>query len=409
MNETTGLGAPRSNDCSHPSRPPSTQSELGLRQASTRSYLARSEHTMNAAERFLENFLRDTSDALNEKTRGEDKELFRSPPRAPTRNRQLSPSSTSLENQGGWAECSHVSRVQNRYSPEIRVNPDRLRKYNHETAPTPLDTERHSQYAIPPLPRCKDKHGHNGSRSYEKFLINDPPPRCPSVVSERLEGRSRTSNHNLNDNQFSEQPLPYSKEKPSNYLHDSRNDMYYDEKYPTRLARDQYNLKDHGTYHRDTYWSHKPPVVSSFPQIQSTSPAIEYSESQYEVDYRGRVASRGPLPPVPYRLAQYSRYLPLKLPDTKATCRRRSTSPAPVIRHFSENVAMSSTSLSAPLPKGFSNVEDNRKIRGEDSDRGYCQLQREERGPVKIVWGRTRAMGRGRGRGRSFKMSRGKY
>lgn len=362
LDEFTNLTAIKPNNCGYPPGP-------NLRQ---KPVLADDKHTMNAAERFLENFLRNTSDEQKlESKENEKKAISRSPPRAPGQGFGSSPlQSAGPEYRDRRVECSPRPAIDSRDNPEAGAHFDSSLECSHEVAPVPSNM---AQY----------DHILSGPR--EIAPIKGSVPRYPLAGLRKYDSRNRSQNRDKNCDRYHRHPSINPMEKYNSYSY-PRKDSTYSNHQP--LANDPYPM-------RDTYWSSQPPVVYPVPPLPPVLPTPGCYDSQYGIGYGGRTGSGDLLPQLPDPPAQYSRYLPPRSLVSEAAYRHRSRSP-PVITRSSEHIAMSYTSVSAPLPREYGTAEDHRKTNGD----AYHQQRRDRREPGNYVWkGRGRGNGRGSGRG----------
>lgn len=371
-NEPTSPATIRPDCCSYPPTLPALP-ELNPRQKPTQLYPARHEPTMNAAERFLENFLRNTSDEQTPNSNeNEKKAMLRSPPRVPRQRFKSSPLQSIPRYRDQRTECSPRPDIDSHHSSEIGAHFDGSRDCSHEIALLPLVT---------------DRYGHSQSRPSEIAPSDGSVSRC-STRLQKNDNRVRSPNQSIHDNRYHRQPSINLVGKYNNHSYARKDNTCSGKQYPPPLSNDYYQMKD-------THWSPNPPVAYPVPPLPPMLPAPGYYDTQYGIDYRERTRSRDPLPHSP---AQYSRYLPPRPPASEGTYIRRSRSP-PVITRSSQHVAVSYTSVSAPLPRGYGTAEDYRRANGRNSDIHH-QPQRGRREPGNVVWqgqGRGRVGGRGRG------------
>lgn len=368
--ESTNLTTIISGNCGFPPG-------LNQRQKPAQSYPADNEHTMNAAERFLESFLRNTSDEQAPESKENEKEaMSRSPPRILRQDVESSRlQSAGLEYQARRIEYSPRPAIGSRYNSEFGAHFDRSREYRRGIAPLPLNT---AQYH------------HRPSKSRDIAPINGSVSRYSPAGTQKNDSRGRSPNPNKDCNQYHRQPSIHLMEKYNNHSYTRKDDTYFD---PPPFVNDHCHIKD-------TYWSQ--PVVYPVPPLPPVLPTPGYYDSQYRIDYRGPTRSGDLLPRRPHSPAQYSRYLPPRSLVPEAAYRRRSRSP-PVITRSSEHTAMPYTSVSAP-PREYGTMEDHRKMNGGV----YHQPRGDRREPSSFVWqGRGRGNGRGGGT-RGAKMNSGR-
>lgn len=364
LDESTSLTAIKPNNCGY-------LSGSNLRQKPARSYLADDKHTMNAAERFLENFLRNTSDEQKPESKEDGKKTISiSPPRAPRHGFGSPPlRSGGLEYRNRRVECSPRPAIESRYNSEAGAYFDNSPGYSHEVAPLPLNMARY---------------GHSLSRPREIAPIKASVPRYPLSGLRKNESRDRSPNRNKHCGRYYRQPSIKLMEKYNSYSYPKKDGTYSD---PQPLANDPYHM-------RNTYWSSQPPVAYPVPPLPPVLSTPGCHDGQYGIGYGGRTRSRDLLPRLPDPPAQYSRYLPPRSLVSEIAYRHRSRSP-PVVTRPSEHIAMSYTSVSAPLPREYGTVEDHQKTKGD----AYYQQRRDRREPGNCVWkGRGRGSGRGSGR-----------
>lgn len=364
LDESTSLTAIKPNNCGYSPGP-------NFRQKPARSYLADDKHTMNAAERFLENFLRNTSDEQKPESKENEKEaISRLSPRAPRQGFGSPLQSAGPECQDRRVEYSPRPAIDSRYNSEAEAHFDNSLECNHEVVPLPLNMARYD---------------HSLSRPREIAPIKGSVPRYPLAGLQKDESRDRSPSRGGHCDRYHRQPSINLIEKYNNYSYPRKDSTY---SVPQPLANGSYHM-------RDTYWSPQTPVVYPVPPLPPVLPTPGCYDSQYGIGYRGRTRSGDLLPRLPDPPAQYSRYLPPRSLVSEVVYRHRSRSP-PMITRSSEHIAMSYTSVSAPLPREYGTVEDHRKTNGD----AYHQQRRDRREPGNYAWkGQGRGSRRGSGRG----------
>lgn len=381
--ESTSSVTTSSDNRGHPPAPP----EQNLLQRPAQPY--ENEHTMNAVERFLENFLRNTSDEQTPGPNVNEKKVMSRSPRAPRNS--FEPSTLQLtgpEYQDHWVKSSPRFGIDSRYSPENGAYFDSSREYSHEIVLLTLDANRHDHN----LPKPCNTTPRNGTVSG-----------YPSTEQHQNDSRARSPNRSLHCDQYHRESPPHLVEKYNKHSYAGKGDTCSDKPYPPSLPSNYYDIKD-------PHWSPKTPVVYPVPPLPRVLPDPGSYNSQYGTDYRGRKRFVDLLPLLSRPLAQYPRYLPPRSLVSEATYRHRSRSPVPVITRPSEEIATPYTSVSGLLPRGYVSLEDHRKMNAGNGSR-YHQPRREGREPGNVVWqGQGTGRGRGdRGRGRGVKTNSGRY
>lgn len=352
-----------------------------LREGPTQSWVDKDRYTMNAAERFLENFLGNANAGLEKGPKeSEIKELLQSPLRTLGEKDEPSFPSVCAKYQDRAIEYSSESGPKSGYTPENRANLSKLCERSCRMAPVPLLTDQHDRHGIPLPQRSKDKYNLNefGPR---KTTHNSGSQLTTSPLDlQEADGMSHFPSHDLPNNRPSAPSPIYFEEQCNAYPHARQNNTRRHEEYhPLRPDERYWGSRDGGSEYQGIHLFRKPPVVYPILPIPLVFLVTGYCNTCYKIDYRKPVILRDLLPPPLFPPTRSPHYLSPRLPATGTDSRHRSKSPAPVVRRSPKDNVMSRISISAPPPQNYGTVEDRRRLGDGNDDRGYYELRDSQR------------------------------